>query len=201
MVLDDPRDRLVLCMDAGASLRHLDKYWGEGTAHQVAWRVYGNRSFLFRYPKRFELPWYTLFKSNNTLAAAWAPGDHSSTLHVMDLVGGWVSVGEAVRILGIPPPLEWRECHDVADMTSACWSPDGIPTQSPVDPRVHMVGMLSPRLTTYASVEAAAEVGIRWCGRPPREPMKATTIAFLLVTFYLLVMIYHAKARFKVITI
>jgi hypothetical protein len=180
-------DKVVLCLDPSAALQYVDKFW-DSTVDNV---LYGTRSFLFKYPKRFKLPsaQESLMRSNNAFIPSWVPGEgETTTLHVADYKGEWKTMEQCVKTLGIPKPLGWRECEDTQDMSSAAWTSHSIPTQSN-HRQVHMVGMLSPRDTPYASVEAAAEVAIRWCGERPLEPVKSSTIALILFTISLLTVV------------
>lgn len=187
-------ERVVLCLDPSAALPYISEYW-EGVC--VPDVIYGSRSFLLKYPKRFQIPspHEALMASNNSFILSWVPGADTTTLHLADYNRGWESVEAATELLGLPEPVSWKECVETQDMSSAVWDIRGVPTQSPKHPQLHLVGMLSPRNTPYASVEAAAEVAMRWCGERPREPFAATTlIALILLIIFLSVVIRHAKA-------
>ena len=202
ITLNAPEDRIVLCLDAAASIPYLRLYWEPGVADGLSQHIYGCRSFLFQYSNRFEIPPApeTLQKSGNAFIIDWVPGKDTTVLYVGDYNNSWKSVEHVVETLGIPEPDSWRECEDTADMSSAIWSLNGVPTQSK-HPQLHMVGMMSPRDTPYASVEAAVEVGLRWCGGRPREPFKGTTLAFMMAIFSLLLIIYNDETRLKVASI
>lgn len=183
-----PDDRVVLCMDPAHSVPYVEKFWGICVDPDV---IYGSHSFLLKYPKRFKLPPVhdSLVRSNSAFIPSWVPGDgETTTLHVADYNNGWQSIEHLVETLGIPTPTEWRECVETRDMTSAIWSSNPIPTRSK-HPQIHMVGMLSPRDTPYASVEAAAEVATRWCGEKPAEPFRATTLALIMFIISLLTVV------------
>ena len=179
-------DKVVLCLDPSAALPYVEKFW----AMRVDDVIYGTRSFLLKYPKRFELPaaQESLMRSNNSFIPSWVPGEGTTTLHVADYNGGWRSMEHLVETLGIPPPMSWRECEDTQDMSSAVWTARPIPTRSK-HPQVHMVGMLSPRDTPYASVEAASEVALRWCGERPLKPFKTSTLALIAFIISLLTVV------------
>ena len=176
VTLHSRKDKVVLCLDPSAALPYVEKFWGVRPEDVL----YGTRSFLLKYPTRFNLPatQESLMSSNNSFIPSWVPGEGTTTLHVADYNGGWRSVEHLVKTLGIPPPTSWQECEDTQDMSSAVWTARPIPTRSK-HPQVHMVGMLSPRDTPYASVEAAAEVALRWCGERPLEPFKTSTLALI----------------------
>lgn len=177
------KDKVVLCLDPAACVPYVEKFWGLQVDNRV---IYGSRSFLLKYPKRFVLPptQESLMRSNNSFIAAWVPGV-GTTLHVADFNRGWHSMEHLVGTLGIPAPVDWRECTETQDMSSAIWTAHPIPTRSR-NHRIHMVGMLSPRDTPYASVEAAVEVALRWCGETPSEPVKTSTIALIMFIISLL---------------
>jgi hypothetical protein len=187
-VILKPEDKVVLCLDPSACIPYVEKFWDVRVDESV---IYGSRSFLLKYPKRFTLPptQESLMRSNNSFIATWVPGEgETTTLHVADFNGGWNSVEHLVETLGIPAPTTWRECVETQDMSSAIWSHTPIPTRSK-HPQVHMVGMLSPRDTPYASVEAATEVALRWCGETPLEPFKTSTLALILFIISLLTVV------------
>jgi hypothetical protein len=187
-------DQVVLCLDPSAALPYISKFWGDETC--VPDVIYGSRSFLLKYSERFDTPsaHEALMASNNSFIPSWVPGADTTTLHVADYNNGWESIEHLVDALGLPEPVSWRECVETQEMSSAVWDIRGIPTQCPSYPYIHLVGMLSPRDTPYASVEAAAEVALRWCGERPRTPFTGTSLALILMIISLCIIIYHAKA-------
>jgi hypothetical protein len=94
--------------------------------------------------------------------------------------------------LGLPSPRYYRFCWGsewdgrkwVGHQSSGIYSNPGMSYGSEYQ-NTYICGMMSNRLTPYASIEAAIEVGRDFCGVPPSKPITANLIFYILICLYL----------------
>ena len=196
------RDRVILALDPWAASKYVGTNWGHSAPERLREMSYGSSSFLAVFDRRFAIPSpHKCLKMTGMKAiASWQPGNDPILLLTV-LGKNSMTINHIIHALNLPSPRGWKECEQTADMSSAAWQGENaIPTEG-AHPQVSLVGMMSPRITPYASVEAATEVALRWCGGDIREPLKATTLAFALTAISFLLVLYNAEARFKVLAV
>ena len=210
---------LVLAVDHGAARWLIGDNWGASAHRKLEKTVYKSITFLLEYDTPQSLPSDTEMLANtpwHILASVLEDGkticcvlvDFESRSPLTGLTIGETPPGplitEVLRQSGLPRTSyrmcwgsEWDGDRWVHKQTS------GIPCDIPFfgkNPSVALCGMMSPRGTPFASIEAAIEVGrlfTQECfgvGRPLR-PFLVTDLIKLLITILVIVQL---KAKLRV---
>lgn len=199
---------LVLCVDHNAAPRLIKDNWGPVHARLTS-SAYECINVLFDFEEPVELKnalrlgmdseWTVLpemLEGGRTLSCVLCALDEEilttdpETLgrRVLEQLGGAVPSPSGLRI-------GWGSTWDGTRWRFS-QSAGVLSTQGQVPfygrcPRVALCGMMSARHTPYASIEAATEVGRRFCHetfgtREPLRPLLITEVAMLLIVFVLL---------------
>ena len=193
-------DQLVLALDANSMTKFMGDNWG---TIDVSDRLYSAMNILLEYDAKFETSTGTasLLKSNEEMYANWLYVDSNILCisYIPDDKNESEIVEYILKVLELPTP----NCHKICwgykwngikwDVTtaSAVWSPDPLPIVGKCK-NVSAVGMLSYRETTYASLEAAVEVGKRFVHLKfgGKKPLRSLRISSILLVILLLLLIF-----------
>lgn len=191
---------LILCLDNGPASLFIKDNWGEDARDKITKGVYGSVTVLLKYDR----PVKAMSEVVSTTSTEWniitSQVDEQTILctmpnRVVDKVSPEQLLQEIVDQTGLPVPSDskfcwgsyWKGDHWVHDQTSGVITTLGSVPFMGKCPKVALCGMMSPRKTPFASIEAAVEVGRSFCqekfktGTKPLEPFLLSKLVLIIV--------------------
>ena len=161
--------KFILAIDPGPAKRFVKDNWGARAKPTLDTITYGcvNVMLWYKEPPKIETDIGALTANGGKILPIWEENDILSCTiyHECDIPRDQL-VTWVCDTLGVPLPddsiicwgSEWNGKTWDHTQTSGIYTPNPIPFTGRC-PNVHMVGMMSPRRTTFASIESAVEVG------------------------------------------
>jgi phytoene dehydrogenase-like protein len=206
---------LVLCLDNSPAIKFVKDNWGDDAVNRISPSTYGAINVILEYEEEISIASDLQYIIDTELHIQPVVLADKKTIScvICDLTPEVLRMDEdtltskVVEQLNIIKPVnvrigwgaDWNGTKWVFDQSSGVLNPKGHIPFFGKSETVAMCGMMSYRYTPYSSIEAAVEVGQRFCNhrfgtRKPSKPLMVTDVLLLFVV--LLVAALNMK-RFK----
>jgi phytoene dehydrogenase-like protein len=206
---------LVLCLDNSPAIKFVKDNWGDDAVSRISPSTYGAINVILEYEEEISIASDLQYIIDTELHIQPVVLADKKTIScvICDLTPEVLRMDEdtltskVVEQLNIIKPVnvrigwgaDWNGTKWVFDQSSGVLNPKGHIPFFGKSETVAMCGMMSYRYTPYSSIEAAVEVGQRFCNhrfgtRKPSKPLMVTDVLLLFVV--LLVAALNMK-RFK----
>ena len=200
---------MVICLDNMHAVKFLGNNWGPGAADKLVPSTYDCINVLLEYDQdvsvtdaytiQYKTKWNIIpeMLADKKTISCNLINPNDEILHTPPGILESM-VYEQLRPFGIPEPKNMRVCWGAKwenniwnlDQSSGVLSKNGQLPFFGKSKSLAMCGMMSPRNTPYASIEAATEVGRRFCAqrfgtRPPLTPLLFTHVVIILIVILL----------------
>jgi len=197
---------LILCLDNGPASLFVKDNWGADAKEKITKGMYGSVTLMLMY----DTPVKPMSELNSVIRTKWniitSQIDDKTVLctmpnTVVDSVSPEQLVREVVEQTGLPSPertmycwgSHWKNDRWVHDQTSGVITTLGSVPFMGENTKVALCGMMSPRKTPFASIEAAVEVGRTFCREAfgvGTRPMRPVTLSKLLLVIIICVVLW-----------
>lgn len=180
-------ERIILCVDNGPARWLIGDNWGPDARSKLEFGLYEAINILFYYDEPVEdFQTTTLVVPEliepTVLSCVILNVDGVRTIppnQLVSLVHDHIQVKQPVKATKICWGADWVNGQWKTSQTSSGWNPKPLPFFGSSS-KVAMVGMMSPRRTPYASLEAAVEVANSFTGDEVLGPTKLSQLVGLL---------------------
>lgn len=206
---------LVLCLDNSPAIKFVKDNWGDDAVDRVSPSTYGAINVILDYEEEISIASDLQYIIDTELHIQPVVLADKKTIScvICDLTEDTLKMDEdtlvskVIEQLDINKPTnvrigwgaEWNGTKWVFDQSSGVLNPKGHIPFFGKSKTVAMCGMMSYRHTPYSSIEAAVEVGRRFCHdrfgtRGPSKPFMVTDVLLLFVVLLVTALI---RNRFK----
>lgn len=180
-------EKIILCVDSSPARWLIEDNWGSNARSTLEFGLYEAINILFYYENPVEdFQTTTLVIPEliepNVLSCVILDISGVRTIppnRLVSLVHEHIQVNQPVKATKICWGSDWVDGRWKTSQSSSGWNPNPLPYVGK-SPYVAMVGMMSPRRTPYASLEAAVEVANAFTGDEVLAPSKLSLVVGLL---------------------
>jgi len=206
---------MIICIESSSASTLLKENWGPSANKLVKFPTYTSINVIYEYDRPVEIP-DTMTNIMNTkwniITSKLEPNVLSCTVLIIPFSENKERMGEimgsspqklmkeVIEQLGIEKPQKSRLCWgsywdgeswDFKVGSAALSKYGSLPFYGKCS-RVAMCGMMSGRSTPYASIEAAVEIGRKFCSEKynTRYPLEARSVSGKIVTLGVIIIFY-----------
>ena len=206
-------DLLILCVDNYPAAKMVGNNWGPGAKENILSSAYTCLHVLLDYDREIKIhqELETAINTRWNILASVLPDGKTISCVMCNLTNEILTSPpekihkEVIEQLGLPEPTssrvatgnEWQGGKWNFTQSSGVLNKNGQIPFFGANPKVALCGMMSPRNTPYASIEAAIEVGRSFCQEKfnTRAPLMPFTVSQLLILIVLIIIIVYEIRR------
>ena len=207
-------DLLILCVDNYPASKMVGSNWGPLAKENILFSSYTCLHVMLDYDREIKIhqELETAINTRWNILASVLPDGKTISCVMCNLTDEILTSPpekihkEVIEQLGLPEPVssrvatgnEWQNGRWTFSQSSGVLNKNGQIPFFGANPKVALCGMMSPRNTPYASIEAAIEVGRTFCHeqfktREALVPFKVSHLFILIVL--IIILIYEIRRR------